>query len=394
MTQSFHPPIRTLMGPGPSDVSQRILDAMARPTIGHLDPAFINMMDETKDMLRYAFLTDNEITFPISAPGSAGMEMCFTNLVEPDDKVIVCQNGVFGGRMKENVKRCGGKAVMVEDAWGSAIDPNKADEALKLNPDAKILAYVHAETSTGVLSDVSTLAEIARQHDCLTIVDTVTSLGGSELKVKDWNLDAVYSGTQKCLSCTPGLSPVTFSSRALEKVKQRKTPVQSWFLDLNLVLGYWGENSKRTYHHTAPINALYGLHEALLMLKEEGIENAWARHLKNYNALKTGIEAMGLHFQVKEGERLAQLNAITIPEGVDDQLLRDRLLNEYNLEIGAGLGPLAGKIWRIGLMGYASNKKNVLFCLDALNSLLKDMKADINPDTAVDAATDAYANMD
>lgn len=393
MTHSFQPPVRTLMGPGPSDVSQRVLDAMARPTIGHLDPAFTGMMEDTKDLLRYSLQSDYEITFPVSAPGSAGMELCFTNLVEPGDKIIVCQNGVFGGRMKENVVRCGGIAVMVEDPWGTAVDPDKVEDALKSNPDAKILAFVQAETSTGVLSDARLLAELAQKYDCLTIVDAVTSLGGTELRVKEWKLDAVYSGTQKCLSCTPGLSPVTLSNAALDAVKRRKTPVQSWFLDLNLVLGYWGEDSQRTYHHTAPINALYGLHEALLMLQEEGLENSWARHMKNYYALKAGIEAMGLGFIVKEGNRLPQLNAITIPGKVDDLSVRTRLLDEYNLEIGAGLGPLAGKIWRIGLMGYSSNQKNVLLCLDALNSILKDIGADIQPDTAVDAAEQAYADM-
>lgn len=390
MTKSFQPPHRTLLGPGPSDVSQRVLDAMARPTIGHLDPAFLVLMDEIKDLLRYAFQTDNEITFPVSAPGSAGMEMCFVNLVEPGDKVIICQNGVFGGRMKENVERCGGIAVMVEDPWGSAIDPNRVEEQLRRHSDAGILACVQAETSTGVLSDVQTLAELAQQYNCLTIVDTVTSLGGSKLLAQEWNLDAVYSGTQKCLSCTPGLSPVTFSERAVARIRQRKKPVQSWFLDLNLVLGYWGGDSKRTYHHTAPINALYGLHEALLMLQEEGIENAWSRHTRNYQAFKAGIEAMGLQFKVAEPDRLPQLNTITIPSGVDDATVRSRLLNEYNLEIGAGLGSLAAKVWRIGLMGYASNRANVLLCLEALDTILKDEGADINPDTAVDAATQEY----
>ena len=283
---------------------------------------------------------------------------------------------------------------MVEDTWGTAVDPGKVEAALKAHPDAVILAYVQAETSTGVLSDARTLAQLAQQHGCLTIVDTVTSLGGSRLEVKNWQLDAVYSGTQKCLSCTPGLAPVTFSERAIAKVKARKTPVQSWFLDLNLVLGYWGGESKRTYHHTAPINALYGLHEALLILQEEGLERAWARHTRNYRAFKAGIEAMGLQFQVAENARLPQLNAIRIPDGVDDPLLRNRLLEEYNLEIGAGLGPLAGRIWRIGLMGYASSRKNVLLCLNALNTTLKDTSAGINPDTAVDAATRAYASMD
>jgi alanine-glyoxylate transaminase/serine-glyoxylate transaminase/serine-pyruvate transaminase len=388
--KSFHPPVRTLMGPGPSDVNPRILEAMSRPTIGHLDPAFIAMMDETKELLRYAFQTDHELTMPVSAPGSAGMEACFVNLVEPGDKVIVCQNGVFGGRMKENVERCGGTAVMVEDEWGKAVDPGKVEAALKANADARVLAFVHAETSTGAISDAEALAKLAHAHDCLVIADTVTSLGGSPLKVSEWGLDAVYSGTQKCLSCTPGLSPVTFSDRAVEAVKNRKSKVQSWFLDLNLVLGYWGGGGKRAYHHTAPINALYGLHEALVVLEEEGIENSWQRHQSNHMALRAGIEAMGLSFVVDEAERLPQLNSVGIPDGVDDAAVRSRLLNDYSLEIGAGLGPMAGKIWRIGLMGYASNNKNVLNCLGALDAVLSDMGAPIKSGVAVTAATKAF----
>lgn len=388
--QSFHPPVRTLMGPGPSDVNPRILEAMSRPTIGHLDPVFVSMMDEMKELLRYAFQTSNDLTMPVSAPGSAGMEMCFVNLVEPGDKVIVCQNGVFGGRMKENVERCGGTAVMVTDEWGVAVDPAKVEEALKANPDAKVVAFVHAETSTGAISDAKTLAELAHQHDCLVIADTVTSLAGSPLMVDDWKLDAVYSGTQKCLSCVPGLSPVTFSQRAIDVITSRKSTVQSWFLDLNLILGYWGGGGKRAYHHTAPVNTLYGLHEALVVLQEEGIENSWARHQKNHEALKAGLEAMGLNFVVPEGERLPQLNAVSIPDGVDEAAVRGALLDKYNLEIGAGLGAMAGKIWRIGLMGFASNTTNVLFCLGALDAVLTGMKAPINSGVAVDAAGALY----
>lgn len=389
--QSFHPPVRTLMGPGPSDVNPRILEAMSRPTIGHLDPAFVAMMEQMKELLRYAFQTGNDLTMPVSAPGSAGMETCFVNLVQPGDKVIVCQNGVFGGRMKENVERCGATAIMVEDEWGVAVDPNKVEAALKANPDASLLAFVHAETSTGAISDARTLSTLAHQHDCLVIADTVTSLGGSPLKVDEWELDAVYSGTQKCLSCTPGLSPVTFSQRALDVVTSRKHKVQSWFMDLNLVLGYWGGGGKRTYHHTAPINALYGLHEALVILQEEGLENAWARHQKNHDALRAGFEAMGLSFVVPESERLSQLNAVSIPEGVDEAAVRSTLLREYNLEIGAGLGAMAGKIWRIGLMGYASNETNVLFCLGALDAVLGAMNAPVNSGVAVSAARAVYS---
>jgi len=373
------------MGPGPSDVPPRVLEALSRPTIGHLDPAFVSMMDEVKELLQYAFQTDNALTMPVSAPGSAGMETCFVNLVEPGDKVVVCQNGVFGGRMKENVERCGGVAVMVEDSWGEAINSSKVEETLKVHKDAKIVAMVHAETSTGAQSDVAKLVKLAHAHDCLIIVDAVTSLGGTPVKVDEWEIDAIYSGSQKCLSCTPGLSPVSFNERALEKVRNRKSKVQSWFLDLNLVMGYWGEGAKRAYHHTAPINALYSLHEALLILREEGLDRAWDRHYQNHLALRAGLEAMGLLFVVNKADRLPQLNAVTIPEGVDDAKVRSRLLKEYNLEIGAGLGALAGKVWRIGLMGHSSRAENILLCIGALESVLGDMGANIKRGVALPA---------
>ena len=387
---SFIPPQRTLMGPGPSDVSPRVLEALSRPTIGHLDMRFVEMMEEVKEMLQYAFMTQTGLTMPVSAPGSAGMEACFANLVEPGDKVIVCQNGVFGGRMKENVIRCGGEAVMVEDEWGKVVDVDKVAAALEANPDAKILAFVHAETSTGAQSDAATLCKMAQEADCLTIIDTVTSLGGTPVKVDEWGADAVYSGTQKCLSCVPGLSPVTFSQKALDVISNRSHPVQSWFLDLNLVMGYWGGGAKRAYHHTAPVNSLYALHEALRILSEEGLENAWARHAQNHQALKAGLEAMGIGFVVQEGDRLPQLNAVWIPEGVDDETVRKRLLGEFNLEIGAGLGALAGKVWRIGLMGHASSRENVIFCLSALEAVLGSMQAPITKGVALDAAMAVY----
>ena len=367
---SFKPPVRILMGPGPSDVPPRVLDAMARPTIGHLDPAFIEMMEELKILLRYAFQTENDLTFPVSAPGSVGMETCFVNLLEPGDKAIVCVNGVFGGRMVENVKRCGATPIIVQDVWGEPVDPNKLEAALKTNPGVKVVAFVHAETSTGVLSDAQTLAALARKHGALSIVDAVTSLGGSPLQVDAWGLDAIYSGSQKCLSCTPGLAPVSFSPRAVEVVKNRKTPCQSWFMDLNLVLGYWSA-AKRTYHHTAPINALYGLHESLVALQEEGLENAWARHQRNYLKLKAGLEPLGISFLVDEAYRLPQLNAVRIPEGVDDAAARRDLLDTHHLEIGAGLGDFAGKVWRIGLMGYASREENVQRCVKALGEIIR-----------------------
>lgn len=391
MTTSFHPPVRTLMGPGPSDVSPRVLAAMARPTIGHLDPEFIRMMDEVKAMLKTFFKTDNELTMPISAPGSAGMEACFVNLIEPGDKVIVCQNGVFGGRMKENVVRFGGECILVEDEWGTAISVEKVKAAFAAHDNVKALAFVHAETSTGVRSDAKALCKIAQDNNALSIVDAVTSLGGVELDVDGWGIDAIYSGTQKCLSCPPGISPVSFSDKAVDVVKNRKTPVPSWFLDTNLVMGYWGGGGKRAYHHTAPVNSLYALHESLVMLEEEGLENAWARHQKHHLALRAGLEAMGIGFLVDEADRLPQLNSVYIPEGVDDAAVRAALLKNYNLEIGAGLGALAGKVWRIGLMGSAATQRNVMLCLDALENTLAGMNAPINTGVAAQAAAAVFS---
>ena len=328
-------------------------------------------MDETKQLLQQAFKTGNELTMPVSAPGSAGMETVFTNLLERGDKVIICQNGVFGGRMKENVERCGAEAIMVEDAWGSTIDIDKAEQALTDTPDAKAIAFVHAETSTGVRSDIQALCGLAAKYDCLSIVDAVTSLGGIELEVDGWGIDAIYSGTQKCLSCVPGLSPVSFSERAARVIRERKSKVQSWFLDLNLVMGYWGGEAKRSYHHTAPVNSLYALHESLLILQEEGLQNAWSRHALNHEALLAGLETLGLKFIVDKEFRLPQLNAVSFPDSIDDATVRSALLNDYNLEIGAGLGALAGSVWRIGLMGYAAKRENVSLCLRALEEVLR-----------------------
>lgn len=368
---SFNPPIRTLMGPGPSDVSPRVLEAMARPTIGHLDPAFQTLMDEIKGLLRYAFKTENMLTFPVSAPGSAGMETCFANLVENGDKVIVCVNGVFGTRMVENVVRCGGEAVVVEDDWGTPVSVNKVAAALSDNPDAKIVAFVAAETSTGAASDAKSLCALAREHDCLTIVDAVTSLGGSELDVDGWGIDAIYSGSQKCLSCPPGISPVSFNERAIEKIKNRETPVQSWFMDLNLVMGYWDGTGGRSYHHTAPVNAMYALHESLLILKEEGLENSWKRHSEMSAKLRAGFAEMGIKYLVDPASALPQLNTIIIPDHITDEAaIRSKLLNDHNLEIGAGLGALAGKVWRVGLMGHSACEENVNKCLAAFKAVM------------------------
>ena len=389
---SFHPPQRTLMGPGPTEIHPRVLTTMSQPAIGYLDPIFVEMMEELKSLLRYAYQTKNPLTFPISGPGSVGMEYCFVNMVAPGDKVVVCRNGVFGGRMIENVERAGGVAVVVEDKWGEPVDAQKLEDALKKNRDAKVVAFVHAETSTGVQSDAKTLVELAHKYDALTIVDAVTSLGGTPVLVDEWGIDAIYSASQKCLSCTPGLSPVSFSERVVERVKARKDKIHSWFMDMNLLLGYWGATT-RTYHHTAPTNSLFALHEALLLIREEGLENAWARAHRHHVALKAGLEAMGMKFLVNEKYQLPQMNAVLCPEGVNEAEVRKRLLNEFNLEIGAGLGPLAGKIWRFGLMGYSCRPENVMVCLSALGSVLDDMGLPVHVGDAESAAHGAYAQM-
>ena len=362
------------MGPGPSNVHPRVLDAMARSTISHLDPKFIELMDEIKELLKYAFQTKNKVTFAVSGPGSVGMETCLVNLVEPGSKVFVCINGVFGGRMKSIVERCGAEAIALNMSWGKAIDPQLFEDTLKKNTGVSVCAIVHAETSTGAKSDIKTLTEIAHKNNCLVIADTVTSLGGIPLMIDEWNVDATYSGSQKCLSCPPGLSPVTFNERAVEFIKKRKSPVQSWFMDLNLILNYWSGNTKRAYHHTAPINSLYALHEALLILKEEGIENSWNRHQTNGERLVRELEKIGLKPFVNEDERLPQLTSVSVPAGVDEAKVRTSLLNDYNIEIGAGLGELSGKVWRIGLMGYSCNEKNIEVFVNAMKEILNEFK--------------------
>ncbi|MGQ0751876.1 MAG: aminotransferase class V-fold PLP-dependent enzyme [Betaproteobacteria bacterium] len=389
---SFHPPQRTLMGPGPTEIHPRVLTTMSQPAIGYLDPIFVEMMEELKALLRYAYQTKNALTFPISGPGSVGMEYCFVNLVRPGDKAVVCRNGVFGGRMIENVERCGGVPIVVEDKWGEPVDPQKLQDVLKKNRGVRLVAFVHAETSTGVLSDARTLIDIAHRHDALAIMDAVTSLSGSPVLVDEWSVDAIYSASQKCLSCTPGLSPVSFSDRVVDYVKARKDKIHSWFMDMNLLLGYWGATT-RTYHHTAPTNSLFALHEALLLIREEGLENCWARHQRHHTALKAGLEAMGLRFLVKEQHQIPQMNAVMCPEGVNEAEVRKTLLGEFGLEIGAGLGPLAGTIWRFGLMGYSCRPDNVMLCLSALGSVLDDMGYPVHVGDAEAAAHGAYASM-
>lgn len=371
MNKSFIPFNRILMGPGPSNVNPQVLKTLSKPALGHLDPQFIELMDEIKSLLKYTFKTENEATFVLSGPGSLGMEACLVNLVEPGDKVLVAIGGYFANRMAQIVEKIGGQVIAVKETWGRGIDPQKFEDTFKQNPDAKVAAFVHAETSTGALQNAKVLSEIAHKYGALVIADTVTSLGAVEVRVDDWNLDASYSCSQKGLSCVAGMSPITFSARAVEHIKKRKTPVQSWFNDLNLLLSYWNGPGKRAYHHTAPSNQFYGLHEALLLLKEEGIENSWRRHKENSNKLVARLKEIGLEPLVPENERIPNLLTIKIPEGIDEAKVRTDLLNKHNLEIGAGLGELAGKVWRIGLMGYNSSEKMINFCVNALKDVIK-----------------------
>ncbi len=380
------PPQRVLLGPGPSDVPPRVLSAMAAPTIGHLDPYYLKVMDETRAMMRRVFSTSNEMTLATSGTGSAGMEMCVVNLIEPGDEMIVCVNGVFGTRMRDVAGRAGATVHSVDADWGRIIDPSAVAAALAEHPNTKVLGIVHAETSTGAHQPLEEISKLVHDAGALLLVDAVTSMGGVELLVDDWKIDAVYSGTQKCLSCPPGLAPVSFSTAALEAVDARKTKVQSWYLDVGMLRRYWGE--ERVYHHTAPINATYGLHEALRIVLEEGLEARITRHKLNHQALRAGLEAMGVNYVPDHS--LTTLNAVHVPDGVDDLTVRKRLLNEFGIEIGAGLGPFKGKAWRIGLMGHSSTKRNVVLVLSALESLLLDQGADLKPGEALQAASGAY----
>ncbi|HEX5379940.1 MAG TPA: alanine--glyoxylate aminotransferase family protein [Phenylobacterium sp.] len=368
--QSFQPPRRILMGPGPSDVSPRVLAAMARPTIGHLDPEFQNLMEEIKGALARLFNAPDHACVPLPAPGTAGMEAAIMNLLEPGDRAVICINGAFGGRMADMADRAGADVTKVEFEWGKPVDPARVEEVLKAGP-AKVLAFVHAETSTGARSDAATLCGLARKHGVLSIVDCVTSLGGITVDVAAWDADVVYSGTQKCLSAPPGLSPIVLSKRAQAAITGRKTKVRNWLLDFNLLMSYWGGEGGRTYHHTAPINALYGLHESLVALFEEGQQAVLVRHARTHEALAAGIEAAGLSFLVAEPHRLPQLNAVIVPDGVDEAAVRTHVLAKWDLELGAGLGPLKGKVWRIGLMGASATPWHVRLCLTALCEALE-----------------------
>jgi alanine-glyoxylate transaminase/serine-glyoxylate transaminase/serine-pyruvate transaminase len=387
--RDINPGERLLMGPGPSDVPARVLQALAAPCIGHLDPYFLATMNETQQLLRHLFQTGNALTMPVSATGSAGMEACLTNLVECGDEVVVAVNGVFGTRMCDIVTRIGGKLVRVDGEWGRAVDPALVEKAVR-GCAPKLVAVVHAETSTGACTPLEEIARIAHAAGALFVVDCVTSLGGMEVPIDALKVDAAYSGTQKCLSCPPGLSPVTFNASAVKALEQRKHPVVSWYLDLSMVRDYWG--NERKYHHTAPVNMIYAIREALRIVAEEGLAARFARHRLNHRALVAGLEAMGLSMLVPETERLPMLNAVRIPEGVNDVKVRKALLSEFAIEIGGGLGQFAGKVWRVGLMGHSCRRKNVMLFLAALDTVLKAEGFKTRPG-ALEAATAVYASV-
>jgi alanine-glyoxylate transaminase/serine-glyoxylate transaminase/serine-pyruvate transaminase len=383
--QSFQPPRRILMGPGPSDVSPRVLSALARPTIGHLDPEFQALMEEIKGGLQRLFNAPDHACVPLPAPGTAGMEAAIMNLLEPGDRAVIAINGAFGARMADMAGRAGATVVTVDHDWGQPVDPARVEAALAEAP-AKLLAFVHAETSTGARSDAASLCAVARRHGALSVVDCVTSLGGIVVDVAGWDADVIYSGTQKCLSAPPGLSPIALSKRAQAAISGRKEKVRNWLLDFNLLMSYWGGEGGRTYHHTAPINALYGLHESLVAIFEEGQQAAIVRHARMHEALVAGLEAAGLKMLVAEPHRLPQLNTVLVPDGVDEAAVRGHVLKTWDLEIGAGLGPLKGKVWRIGLMGASATAWHVRLCLTALCEALAAQGFAADPRAALAAA--------
>lgn len=385
--RELNPPNRTLMGPGPSNIHPRVQMAMLAPLVGHLDPYFITVMEDTVALLRAIFRTKNKLTFPVSGTGSAGMEASFCNFLEPGDVAVIGVNGLFGERMVDNALRCGARVVQVPAEWGRIVEPEAIEAALKAEKKVKLIALVHAETSTGVLQPLDEASRLAKQYEALFLVDTVTSLAGHEVAVDDWGIDICYSGTQKCLSCPPGLAPFTANEKALATLRSRKSKVPSWYLDLALLSTYW--SSDRFYHHTAPISMVYAFYQALILVIEEGLENRVQRHLKNGQALKAGLEAMGLELHAQEGHRLSMLTTVRIPSGVDDLRVRRGLLNEFNIEIGGGLGPLKGRVWRIGLMGYSSTAENVLLFLSSLEKLLSAEGVKVEPGAGVAAAIQA-----
>lgn len=385
--QNLNPPDRILLGPGPSNVHPRVMRAMLAPVVGHLDPYFITIMEDTMSLLRYIFRTKNQLTFPVSGTGSAGMEASFDNFLEPGDVAVIGVNGLFGERMVDNAGRCGAQVIPVNAEWGRIVEPDAIEAALKAQKKVKLLALVHAETSTGALQPIADASRLAKQYGALLLVDAVTSLGGHEVAVDDWGIDICYSGTQKCLSCPPGLAPFTANEKALAVLKARSRKVQSWYLDLSMLFSYW--SASRFYHHTAPISMVYAFHEALAVIADEGLEARVQRHLRHGRALQAGLEAMGLTLHAQEGHRLSSLTTVRIPDKVDDMRVRKRLLTEYSIEIGGGLGPLKGKIWRIGLMGYSSSPENVIVVLSALEKLLSEEGFRVEPGSGVRTAVQA-----
>ena len=374
---------RVLMAPGPSDVEPRVLEALSRPTIGHLDPAFMQILSDIHELLQYTFQTRNELTLTMSGSGSAGMETCVVNLIEPGDPMLVCVNGFFSRRIADVAQRCGADVSTIEVEWGKVFVPEQIESALEKKP-AKVVGVVHAETSTGAGQPIEEISRIVHQHGALLLVDAVASLAGMNVDVDGWQIDACYSGTQKCISCPPGLAPVSFSDAALEVVENRQTKVQSFYLDLSMIRKYWG--AERRYHHTAPINMSYALLEALQIIKEEGLENRWARHLANHKILRAGLSAMGIDYVTQPGYELPMVNAVAIPDGVDDTAVRSQLLSEFNIEIGGGLGVFKGKAWRIGLMGFSSTLSNVMLFLSALEKCLADQDAKFERGASITAA--------
>ena len=390
MMQDFHPPRRLLLGPGPSLVHPRVLQAMATPLLGHLDPVFLGVMNDIQILLRRTFATANRFTIAISGTGSAGMEAAVVNLVEPGDAVVVGINGVFGTRLATLVERCGGKAIRVEAPWGRIIEPEAIASALQRSGPVKAVALVHAETSTGVWQPIEPVGRLCRDYNALFIVDTVTSLGGAPVEVDRWGIDACYSATQKCLSCPPGLAPFTLSDRALAAITHRRTPCQSWYLDMALIADYWAEQT-RAYHHTAPISMLYALREALRLVEEEGLAARFARHRLNSDALIAGLMALGFDPLPLPDHRLPMLSCVSLPAQIDEAAVRARLLKTYGIEIGGGLGPLNGKVWRIGLMGESSTEANVLTLLNALEELGIQFGWVSTPGAALQAAARVYS---